>query len=326
MLFLVRILLVAILIALPVAAHAAGAGEPEGLTAREAGALRKAIYGLNTSLLRGGREELIYREAVLGTPSLSEEERARIETRLYNHVPTIRGVQEILNLRQRWRKRSVDLFVFWWHPVYRDDRGNPARSPTTLEAMKLEAVSRAAGQTLGVEPPSWLPYRIDPTAERARAFPRTDLRWGVWATDSSAWAAVVEAVALERGGVPGIREPLGALLGRCHEDEACREELLAEAERSAGEAGLVPVLGLLTAGTLGDVEDPAYATSLLFVNLLLQEASPEEWAGLLDGLRPDLDPEEVRRVLRATMGSAPERYDRRLSRQLREGRRDRLGR
>jgi len=323
----VRILsLLLALIASPAFALGAEPGELEGLTAREAGAVRKALYGLNTTHLRNGREQTILAETVLGTPSLDDDERARIEAHLWRHVPTLSSVQTLLNLRQRWRKRSVELFVFWWHPAYRNASGIPARSPTTLEAMRLEEIARAAGETLAVDPPPWMPYRIDPRAEVPRTYPRTDLRWGVWAADSNATDAVVEAVARERGGVPGLWKPLGRLLGTCHGDEACRAELLADAERSVADAGLVPVLELLTAGTLGDLDDPAFATSLLFVDLLLQEHRPEHWGALLDGLAPGLSTEEVRRVLRATMGSTPERFDRRLRRDLRAGRRDREGR
>jgi hypothetical protein len=332
MLFLVRILLISIVLpallgVAPPASVAEGApSEREGLTAREAGALRKALYGLNTTYLRDGREEAILRETYLGTPTLSDAERARLKDHVWRHVPTIVATQELLNLRQRWRKRSVDLFVFWWHPAYRGVGGIPARSPTTLEAQHLEDVARAAGERLAVEPPAWMPYRIDPREETGRTYPRTDLRWGVSAPDSTATGSVVEAIARERGGVPGLWKPLGALLGTCHGDEACREDLLAGARASAGDAGLVPVLELLTAGTLGGIEDPAYATSLLFTDLVLGRESPEEIGALLDGLEPGLAPEEARRVLRAALGSTPERFDRRLAKELRDGRRDRLGR
>lgn len=327
MIFLVRTTLLSTLLLLsPLVASAAEPVEPDGLTAREAGAVRKALYGLNTSLLRNGREQTILQEAEVGTPSLTSEERERIATHLFRHVPTMVEVQEVLNLRQRWRKRSVELFVFWWHPVYKDADGVPARSPTTLEAARLEEVARAAGRRLAVEPPAWMPYRIDPRAESARTHGRNDLRWGVWAPDAKALDAVVEAVARERGGLPGLWKPLGRLLGTCHEDEVCRAGLLTEAERSVSEAGLVPVLEVLTAGTLGDLEDPAFASSLLFTDLILREHRPEELGALLEGLEPGLGSEEVRRVLRASLGSTPERFDRRLAKTLRDGRRDRLGR
>ena len=151
-------------------------------------------------------------------------------------------------------------------------------------------------------------------------------RQGVTAADAMGFEAVVEAIARERGGVPGLWKPLGRLLGSCHDDGPCREQLLAEAEAAAGEAGLVPVLEVLTAGTLGDLDDPAFATALLFADELLAGSSPEQLAALLEALQPGLTAEETRRVLRAEAGVGAQRVDRSLRRRVDAGRRDRLGR
>ena len=306
--------------ALPAAAGAASLEAPAGLTAREAGALRKALYGLNASFLRNGREETILQETWIGTPSLDDRERERIEAHLSGHVPTMRAVQEVLNLRLYWRNRSTEHFVFWWNPSYRDEEGLPARSPTTLEAMALEEAAVAAGERLGVEAPAWIPYRIDPRSSAARSFPRSDLRWGVWAPDAAARGAVVEIVARERGGVPGLWEPIGALFGTCHGDDACREELLGEAAEVAATSGLTPLLEVLTAGQLGGPDDPARASALLYVDFLDRERPPALLGELLEALEPALGAEGVRRALRAALGESPRRLERAVERSLREAR------
>lgn len=299
------------------AAAPAAAEPPSGLTAREAAAVRKALYGLNAALLRNGREETILRETWIGSPSLDEQERERIRAHLAGHLPTMRAAQEVLNLRLYWRNRSTEHFVFWWNPTYRDERGLPARSPTTEEAMALEEVAVAAGERLGVDAPEWLPYRIDPRQGSARAYPREDLRWGVWAPDAGARAAVVQAVARERGGVPGLWEPLGALLGTCHEDPACRESMLRRAAEMVSEAGLVGLIEVFTAGQLGGPQDPAHASALLYVDLLDRERPPELLGELLEALRPDLGPEGVRRALRAELGESPRRLEKAMERRMR---------
>ena len=96
MLFYMRTLISVLLLSLLVPTTPV-AEEREGLTAREAGAVRKALYGLNFSFLRNGREETILRETKIGTPSLTAEERERIADHLWNHVPTKLAVQEVLN-------------------------------------------------------------------------------------------------------------------------------------------------------------------------------------------------------------------------------------
>lgn len=300
--------------------------EPAGLSAREAAALRKALYGLDTSHLRQGREEVILRETFIGTPSLSAEERLAVERHLRGHVPTMQAAQELLNLRLYWRSRSTDRFVFWWNPALSDDSGIPARSPTTSEASALERVAEAAAGSLGIEVPNWMPYRIDPRVNTARSHPREDLRWGVWAPDAEAAAAVVEVVARELGGVRGLWEPLGVLLGTCLEDEDCRLERLAAAETLLGEAGPVGLAEVLTAGQLGGPGDPAQASALLLTDLILREHGPDALSALLGGLRPGLSGEEVQRVVRATLGRSARSLDRRLANWLLKGRRDRFGR
>jgi hypothetical protein len=312
--------------ALPCLALLAGlvVGMPEaradapGLTAREAAALRKALYGLNTALLRDDREETILRETWIGTPSLSDEERLRIERHLRTDAATIVAAQEVLDLRTRWRKRATETFVFWWNPRLRDSGGLPARSPTRAEARELEAVARSAARLLGVDAPAWMPYRVDPRVDTARAWPREDLRWGVWAPDPRARAAVVELVARERGGLPGLWEPLGELLGTCHSDEACRRDLLEQAAERVVDAGHVPLLEVLGAGVLGGWEDPAHSSALLALDWILREVGPEALGRLLDGTRPGLGREELRRVVRSALGLPPGRVDRRVQRELRE--------
>lgn len=289
------------------------------LSTDEVEALRNACLRVNAQQLELGTDEAVLREVRVASSWLPDDSLAAIAQGLARDPAVRSGVAELLSLRTHWRQRPTDLFLFWWDPDQRAADGLPSRAPTREEVEQLEAWTRAVAASFGVEPPVQMPYRVDKRQSGSRAWPRSDLRWGVASARLDDRRAVAAALLLDLTDAPYLVAPLALEAAECAPgDAACRGRLVERARDAVVRGGYVPILRGLAAETVGDLSDPALASGLLVLDRVRRERPPAALAELLRTVRKGQAEPELRETLRRILREGPSRLDQEVQRELQE--------